>query len=154
MSKLRSFHIITYLLTALMFFTSLGINMDMHFCQNNLKSISFFGEAPNCHELALNKKSCHSGTKSSCSANTADAAKKSCKKDCCNNKSQLIKYEGDLIVSQISIPDFQTFQFIIVPIVKFLFDNVTNISQNNKYQNYKPPLLNINIPVFVQSFLL
>ena len=154
MNKIRSYRIINCFLAALMLFTSLGLNVDMHFCQGTLKSISLFGKAPSCHQLAT-KPSCHSAEKSSCTANmTLDNVKKSCKKGCCNNKSQLIKYEGDLIVSQTIVPTFHAFQFIIISIAEYLFNNISYVSENNKYHNYKPPLLNIDIPVFIQSFLL
>ena len=45
----------------LMFLTSAGLAIDVHYCQGELKSFSFYSKAQNCHALSLDdiKPSCH-----------------------------------------------------------------------------------------------
>ena len=54
--KTKAIHRITALTMAfLMFFTSVGFSVDIHYCKGDLKSFSLIGEASACHQT---KKTC------------------------------------------------------------------------------------------------
>ena len=47
-----TYRLIALMMAFLMFFTSAGFTMDMHYCGGELKSVSFFGKAKTCHDMA------------------------------------------------------------------------------------------------------
>ena len=52
MTFIRStYRFVALMMAFLMFFSSVGFAMDMHYCGGKIKSISFFGKAKNCHEM-------------------------------------------------------------------------------------------------------
>lgn len=50
-----TYRIIAMTMAFLMFFTSVGFSMDVHYCKGEFKSFSLIGEASSCHSV---KKSC------------------------------------------------------------------------------------------------
>lgn len=140
------------LLALLILGTSMGLTINKHYCQNQLKGIAVFFQPPNCHDLQSSKtKGCKHHQK---------AAKPTCKhvqkgdtKGCCNNESEYLHLEENLIspsISQDIAPDFEWAAILYFPF------NYTYISFNHtnvKYQHYSPPLLCRDITLLVQSFL-
>ena len=100
MTFLRStYRLIALMLAFLMFFSSAGFAMDMHFCQGKLKSVSFFGKAKTCHDMADNTmKNCPHHKKMM-------AEKKGCSEDknCCSNKTVHFQSDQD---HQLQTADF------------------------------------------------
>ena len=60
----------------LMFFTSIGFSMDIHYCQGHLKSISLLGKAKNCHDIQAMKSDHCKKTKTSCNHGTDKISQK------------------------------------------------------------------------------
>ena len=122
----------------LIFLTSAGFSIDMHFCGQDLKSFSLTGKAKNCFELAK------SGT---CAMHkkmtTVKVACEMSKKDCCHNKTLYLK--ADLT------PDIPTNDFLISPQLQdFVIAYVTVFFENRpsdlivpNYLHYKLSLIHI-----------
>ena len=149
---IKSIHRITCLIMAfLMFLTSTGLSIDMHFCGQHLRSINLFGKAKNCFELAAMQAHCkkHTGNDQSTQPNCEMT-----KKDCCHNKTLSLKADltanktiGEFFVST-QLQDF-TLAFVAIFVQKLQTE-----FQPIHFIHYKPPLLFKDIPVLIQSFLL
>ena len=133
----------------LIFLTSAGFSIDMHFCGQQLKSFSLTGKAKNCFELAKTSK---------CPKHkTVALATPECemsKKDCCHNKT--LNLQADL-TPDIPANDFLIsvqLQDFVVAFIAVYFENRPHQSIKPSFAHYKPPLIPRDIPVFVQSFLL
>lgn len=153
MNKISStYRFISLTLAFLVFTTSAGFSIDMHFCQHQLKSISFFGKAKTCHEKsqAAPMKNCphHSKVVTEKEGCTED-------KDCCNNKTLHFQSDQD---QQVQTSDFlinKQFQKFAIAYVAVFFVNDSSIeSDASTYAQYKPPLISRDIPVLFESFLL
>jgi hypothetical protein len=94
-----AFHII--LLFAVLF-SSTGITVSRHYCMNELKGVSYFGESRGCH--ASDHKGCVLG--GHCGKSGARE-----KGNCCNDKAEYYKLEQEKQVTfagleWVKIPDF------------------------------------------------
>lgn len=137
----------------LVFFSSIGLSIDMHFCQGHLKSISFIGDAADCYEVTGNneQKSCQMSKrqliqKTGCSIN---------KKDCCHNRHLLVQASltSTNQSSQFILND-NSFQYILIAPVSLIDDAIFFNKDILAACQYKPPLILRDIPVLIQSFLL
>ena len=137
----------------LVFFSSIGLSIDMHFCQGHLKSISFIGDAADCYGAkGDSQQECcqmskrQATTKMGCSID---------KEDCCQNRQLLA--QADLIsTSQSSqfLLNHNSFQYISIVPVSLVEDTIFLTTDILSVFQYKPPLILKDIPVFIQSFLL
>lgn len=139
----------------LMFFTSVGFAMDMHYCGGQLKSVSFFGKAKTCHDIAEESetpmmKDCPHHKKMM-------AENKGCSedKDCCSNKTVHLQSDqvqknqtNDFVVSK------ELKQFAIAYVTVFFADDFNLEREAANFGHYKPPLIQRDIPVLNQTFLL
>ena len=135
-----------FTLALLLLVTSTGFSMDMHYCQDQLKGISFIGEAENCHQAAAKtKKSCHHK-----SENKEDSEQK----NCCENETLVIeKSDIDATSPQsIDIKDIQL-DFVLAYVSTFVLNNQAE-SDFQPFELYKPPLPEIDIQVLFQTFLI
>ena len=147
--KSNTYRILAFSLAILMFFTSAGLSIDMHFCQGNFKSFSLIGKAKNCHELAQT---------STCKHHKAPIQEETCektdKKDCCENRTLTLDSDQD---QQIQTANFtltkEIKQFVTAYIYAFHQDKITE-EEVISFALYRPPLIQRDIPVLIQSFLL
>ncbi|MEQ8706006.1 MAG: hypothetical protein RIC19_18900 [Phaeodactylibacter sp.] len=138
-------------MAVLLLTSSVSFAVDMHFCKGELKSISFWGKAPSCHEQATAKITCPHHQKMM--ADKGEAALK--KSNCCDNHTVQVEAEherqtqtsGELELK----PSSQ--QFLLAYTCAFLLPQPAILS-STRYQHYKPPLIYTDIPVLTQSFLL
>lgn len=155
MNSFRStYRIIAVMMAFLMFFTSAGFTMDMHYCGGELKSVSFFGKAKTCHDMAGENetpmKDCPHHKKMM-------AEKKGCSedKDCCSNKTVQLQSDQD---QKVQTNDFvvskQLKQFVIAYVAVFFADDFDLQREATTFAHYKPPLIQRDIPVLNQTFLL
>ena len=152
MTFIRStYRFIALMMAFLMFFSSAGIAMDMHFCQGKLKSVSFFGKAKTCHDMAEGAiKNCPHYKKMM-------ADKKGCSEDknCCSNKTVHFQSDQD---QQIQNSNFvvskQLQQFVIAYVAVFISNDFNIEYETIPFAHYKPPLIQRDIPILNQSFLL
>ena len=62
MSTRPTYRIVSLVLAMVLFSTTVGISMDFHYCQGELKSVALFSKAKSCHEIAASNNevpSCH-----------------------------------------------------------------------------------------------
>jgi len=155
MTFIRStYRLVALMMAFLMFFSSAGFAMDMHYCGGELKSVSFFGKAKNCHEMAgedeAPMKNCPHHKKMM-------ADKKGCSEDknCCSNKTVHFQSDQD---HQLKTADFvvskQLKQFVIAYVSVFLGEDFDLKREVIAFAYYKPPLIPRDIPVLHQTFLL
>lgn len=138
----------------LMLCTSMGLRMDMHFCQGNLQSISLLGKAKSCHELIQSDitPNCTTKGKSCCLSKQTTITFPACQKDCCHNQTVDINLDTQLISSSISgISLEQLSTTIIYLVISSFLDFETTFF--HIFQHPPPSLLYKNNPSFVQSFL-
>ena len=145
MKFFRKYRQLTLPLVVLLLLTATGLTIDKHSCQGELRGISILGQAASCHQMAM---SCHHQK-----AVIDDCANAISDKGCCHNETQLVKLDSDLVelvletslAPNIDVSFLAIFEGLVYPSSTQLFLS---------FKNYKPPLLNKNILVFVQSFLL
>ena len=153
MNSTRKIYRITALfMAALMFLTSVGFTVDMHYCQGNIKSFSFFGKAKNCYELANLPTPCQAHKKTKPPPTNGGIYID--KKECCHNKSVYFHADlnqrtqsADFVLSQSFQPFFAAFVYVFLP-NKFVETNMTS------FAFYTPPPIPRDISVLLQTFLL
>ncbi|MGK0364855.1 MAG: hypothetical protein ACI85O_001915 [Saprospiraceae bacterium] len=146
-----TYRIAAFLLAILVFVTSVGLSVDMHFCQGDFKSFSLIGKAKNCHDIAKKQSTCkhHKAF-----VQQEDSCGESEQKDCCENRTLSLNSDQD---QQFQTVDFtlskQVEQFITAFIYVFYQDKITE-EEDVFFAQYRPPLIQKDIPVLIQSFLL
>jgi hypothetical protein len=137
------------LLALLMFTTSVGIPMDMHFCGGQLKSVAFFGKAKRCYELAVPTKGCQRHQAQA----QAQPGPTLARKKCCEDKTAFLELDQNQEISpaaQLSVSQ----QLLLTAYLTVNLLSPTTASNEVPFHHYKPPLPPRDIPVWVQSFRL
>lgn len=153
MTLSRTYRYTALIMAFLLFLSTSGMTMDMHFCQGKLKRVNLFGKAKTCAEVAECFKVCQS------KSNSKSAENKSCHSDgndhsgCCNNVGLLLDLDYDF-GGFISAELCTVQDHMLTPIVSEILPLKVLQNQNVPYLNYKPPLLTRDIQVIIQSFLI
>ena len=142
----KTYQIISFFLAILIFITSAGFTLDMHFCKGELKTISLIGKAKSCHDQA--KVQCPHHQK-----NGASTLKKEKENNCCNNEKQYFQVEQDQIIPVFDFEKSADFLNLAPEIIQSPFDDYT-FTNLIVYNTYKPPPIQKDIPVLFESFLL
>ena len=151
----KTYRILACLLALLMFCTSIGVAMDMHYCGDRLQSFSLFGKAKTCTEQTkgIDQSCSRTGTHqhNGDGNHTGDHLEK---KDCCHDKTLHIQSDQNQEVPSIEVKLQQPVQhFIVAFILAFLIQ--PDVQKNNPAaESYRPPLIRRDIFVLIQSFLL
>jgi len=128
-------------LTSLVLSSAIGITVNLHLCGGNVQSIALFVKAQPCKmEMA---KPCH-GSKTQTKRN-----------GCCEEESILLKGKettAELKTVTELAPSFNLIT-VILPVL-YSINKVDSFSTSTRYALYKPPLVERDITVFVQSFLI
>lgn len=106
--KSNIYRMMSFGLAVLVLFTSFDYSVEMHFCQDNLKSFSLFGHAEKCYKGEPANQGCiHSSEQQQSQIS---------KKPCCSDKTLHAKlYQNQVASNQTSFPQ-STFNLIaIVP---------------------------------------
>jgi hypothetical protein len=149
--KLHKFFSI--LMAGLMFLTSSGFTIDVHYCQNKLKRVSFIGKAKTCQEVAGCKMTSDTKSTKSCHSQITSCGETLSHKGCCENNSTFVKYNGDLPVVNGNVFQIAEFQLISDFLFSELF-RLSNIdSQKPTFLNYWPPPIERDIPVLLHRYL-
>ncbi len=141
-------------LALLLLLSSVNVSIDLHFCQSHLKSFSLIGKAKNCHELAKEKASCPHHKKDLALTGGTSCAEDQEMKDCCRNQTIHVQSEIDepILHFDFFTPKLQNF---VVALVFTLFSDFLNQEQEFiPFAHYKPPLIQKDLPVLFESFLL
>lgn len=149
MVKLHStYRLIALFLALLMFTTSAGFAIDMHYCQDELKSYRLFGEAENCHEKA--KAYPHHPK--------MEVKKEGCameREGCCHNETLLLQADQDQSTQSFEYSVNKPLQlFLAAYFIAFHTDLQPGNTRATDFLHYKPPSIHRDIPVLIQSFLL
>ena len=148
-----SYKAIAILMALLMFSSSIGISMDIHFCGNELKSFSLFGDAEACEMMKLKQEkkselSCCEGPKKEIKSCQNEEVSKG---NCCHNESISMSNGGAFEVDDISIEQFQqALTAVIILLPNFNLFSVTTEKVN--YAHYNPPPIIKDISVLLQVF--
>ncbi len=145
--------------------SSTGFSIDLHYCQGNIKSFSLFGTAESCHDKAEKshcQKACSMVASGSSSCHFVESTVKSTveptadiERDCCSNESMVVTPDMDtqkVISEQLTETNIN---FISAFVAVFYANQTLDLAKRIiPHQNYIPPLLDQDIPVLIQSFLL
>jgi hypothetical protein len=147
----RTYRPIALLMAILLLTSSVSFAVDMHFCKGELKSISFWGKAPSCHEQAAAKITCPHHRKMMLEKGEAALEKA----DCCDNHTVQVEAEHDRQTQTAAELELNpSLQYFLIAYATSLLPAEGFTDSPAPYLNYKPPLLLRDIPVLTQSFLL
>jgi hypothetical protein len=139
----------------LMFSSSIGLSMDIHFCGDELKSFSFLGEAEPCDMMKVKQevKSTHSCCESVNQVVEICHNEETLKGQCCHNESLLIENGGGIESNEVSIVQLQ---HVLITSIIFVpnFHLVENLCEKVKYTHYNPPPLIADVSILNQVFLI
>lgn len=127
-----------------------GFSLSQHYCQGELLDFTLFGKAQPC-EMAMNESDlppCHTQDKGDRAADLFS------KKPCCENHDAAV--EGQ------DIPTSPKNSYNLVPSVKFLAaftyiffqDYLPSRGKDALFAERRSPLIERDIPVLIQSFLI
>lgn len=138
----KSLHII---LAILLLISTSGFSISTHFCQNQLQDLQFFCQAKTCSEILAKKESCHQ---------TSTKQIKSCKKGCCESKSDFYQLDLDQQTTHSSFKTLNTNALLAILTTFFNLDIPSVDKKSTDYLNYKPPLIVCDYSAELQTFLL
>ena len=151
--RYHTYRLVALTLALLMFFTSVGFTMDMHYCQGKLKSFSLLGKAKNCHEKAAKMANCPHHQKMTADTKQENGCSMD-QKDCCQNRMLHVQADQDLQKPAIDfLHNHQLQQFVVAYVLTF-FSNQIISTDTIAFARYKPPLIPRDIPVLFESFLI
>ncbi len=134
----------------LVFLSTAGLSIDMHFCNNQLKGVSLIGKAANCHEKESHcknsKKACHQ--KKNHESNSALA-----KDDCCNNEHFILQMDVDFVPSAIDALDESPIDLDFVLERNIIFNQSKIVLSKGDLEIYRPPPNICSRHILYQSFL-
>ena len=143
-----TYRFIAILMAFLVLLTSIGFNIDMHFCGGQLKNISFTGKAESCHKNSMADCPFHKKMMAE------NGGKNFTSKNCCSNHTAY--FQTDLI-EDIQTMDIvvtsQLQQFVTAFVLVFLQNQVVETTPST-FTAYSPPDISRDIPVLIQSFLI
>ncbi len=134
------------LLAVLTFTASVGLAVDIHFCKNTIKNVSFFGTAENCMNTA-DDGTCYSPAKTQTYTHTRLS-----KTPCCSNHTFFTKVD---ITAQHQAADQQhsTLSIIAAVIPSTMGVATYSIGAPNNIGHYsKSPPLSKDFGVLYQTF--
>jgi hypothetical protein len=128
------------------FLSTTGFVWHQHYCQDKLKSQSFFVKPKSCHEL--NKQQ-----NTSCPMHVNQGMNADEEKNCCDNKVSYLFDNSDKLIQKLTLKSFDFDEGIAFsPAHVLIMPETDNYSIH--YLNYKPPLILCDVPSTLQSFLL
>ena len=128
--------------------SSIGLNVDLHYCSGQLKSISFIGKAKSCHQKSMQDCPLHQKMMADEGVADFDA------KNCCANKKVYLQpdFEKNAPAIDLLIPiEFQQ----LIPGFIAVFSIQPSVHHPvATYSDYRPPNISRAIYVLIQSFLI
>jgi hypothetical protein len=149
-SKSLTYRILALSMAFLVLFSSVGFSMDLHYCQGELKSFSLIGKAKSCHEMAK-KVFCPHHQKM---MTMSDEGCEKDQKDCCNNEKLFFQLDQDQQIQNLDLVLSQQLKQFIVAYLSVILEMSIIKNEAIPYAQYKPPLIQKDIHVLIQSFLL
>jgi len=147
------YRVIAMTMALLMFFTSFGFSVDMHYCQGQLKTVNFFGKAKSCYEVGKGMKNCPNHADKN--ENVKSEGPATNKKSCCNNNTVHFQNDQDqhnpIDNSVVVNSELQQFVFAFV---STFFSYSNTVSDQPVHADYRPPLIPRDIYVLLENFRL
>ncbi len=137
------------LLSMLVLFSSTSFTFSMHFCMGQLESIALFQQAKPCEMVTQPTPCANNKHGQECEHVHVHTAKKGC----CEDHFLQVEGQDELaqVAASVPMPDIQMVA-VFYAVVSFLFD--APAVHTDSYKEYSPPLIERDIPVLVQSFLI
>lgn len=146
-----AYRIFAFTMALVMFATTVNLTIDMHFCQGQFKSMSFFGKAKTCHEaVAPNMANCPSHQIMMANSKGTSIERKGC----CDNKSIQIQSDNNQLEFKSNFAVNQELQQFLAAFIQVFFQNVDTVKSTPTYVFYKSPKLIKDTYVLFESFLL
>lgn len=121
-----------------------GFTVSAHFCGGEFQQIAFFGQAESCEAHVKQLPPCHH----------QDTGAEAEKKSCCEDQT-IVKDGQESLKETVVLKELKPDLTYIAVVASFLLAIIsTSTPYSFKFHHYSPPLIERNIPVFVQSFLL
>lgn len=131
-------------LPLLVLFGSTSFTINMHLCMAQIESIAFFKNAPDC-DMRAKGPACAMGDHQQ-EGDHEDT------KGCCEDLTHLIEGQDEFKeVGAVSLPKIQ-FVAVLYAVV-FNYFALSDV-RNHTFKEYSPPIIERDIPVLVQSFLI
>ena len=148
-----TYRIIALTMAFLMFFTSVGFTVDMHYCQGKLKTFSFIGKAKSCHDIGQGMKNCAHHKKMMAEEKPENDSIS--KKSCCSNKTLHFQADQD---QQNQVENAMVFpsqlQYFVIAFVEIFINSSFVETEKSAFALYKPPLIPRDIYVLLETYLL
>jgi len=147
-----TYRIFALLMALLMFTTSTAYSVGMHYCNDELKSVSFNGEVTSCCDKAegIHDQSCSSVFQEIDVDGNTTLTTKSCCQDIVVHFQLDQDHRQPTMNVEVS-PELQYFAIAYIASYLSVSDDEVNIQT---YAHYKPPMISKDIPVLIQSFLI
>jgi len=145
----RTYRIFALTMAFVMFTTTVNLAIDMHYCQGQFKSMSFFGKAETCHEkVAPKMANCPHHQKMMTDSEGCSIERKGC----CDSKSIHIQSDNDQLNATSEIPANQELQQFFIAFVEVFFKNIVIKKSSPAYIHYQSPVLIKDTYVLFETF--
>lgn len=127
-----------------------GFSISQHFCMGELSDLALIGKLEPC-EMAMEKEAlppCHTGDKSGRHADSFT------KEPCCKDHSATVTGQELPTVLKKSDNLLPSVKFLAAFTNSFVYGQTTVRTKLLPYTVYRPPLIERDIPVLIQSFLI
>lgn len=132
---------ILHILTAIsLLFSTTGLTVSFHYCEDMLSGLAIFKEASSCHS---NNSTC--GTAKSCCKSSSE------KDDCCETDTEFFKKYIEKIHCEVELSDIE-FPMAVVDTPQSFTNWKLLKKSNTNFQYYRPPPLLKDIPVLFETF--
>ena len=132
------------MLSILVLFGSTSFTVSMHFCMEQMESIAFFKDAQEC-EMMTQTPPCHKDEDNT-EGDHEDVD------GCCEDRVNLIEGQDEFKEAvSVSVPSLQFFAVLYAAAFHSL---ASPLLESYNYKTYFPPIIERDIPVLVQSFII
>jgi hypothetical protein len=121
--------------------TGTGFSMNIHYCGGEMQDIAFWSNEVTCEMMAAAKKA------NPCPMHAVVAS------DCCENKDIEVKAEDPESYLTSTIHISLDWTAVTTSSITYSVD-LPHLSEKFVYNTYRPPPIERDIPVLVQSFLI
>jgi len=141
-SKSISIRFLALMLSTMVFLSSTGVRVDMHFCRGQLRSLNLNGDAKSCVEKATG-----------CPKHVQKEERKSCPLGCCSDKTIEVEPLTELFVQHHLYSTYLSLDLVwFQPFLDFTVPSPKNFTRSPLV--YKPPKIIRNRVLVLESFLL
>lgn len=145
---MKLFHqIVAVCMAVLVLVSTTSFALTAHFCGDELQDLAFSDASESCEAHMAQLPPCHG-------EHDAGLISHLKKKNCCEDQA-LINNSEEFLKDSIILKIFSTDNYIVSFVASFLVSSLwPHVDYFLPYSNYAPPLIERDISVLVQSFLL